>query len=41
MNCRQDLRFTLRMETNPPRDIHTFTSSIPNYHSWVEKRYVV
>ena len=31
-------RLVVAWETNPPRDIHTFTSSIPNYHSWVEQQ---
>jgi putative ABC transport system permease protein len=31
-------RLVMAWETNPPRDIHTFTSSIPNYHSWVEQQ---
>ncbi len=31
-------RLAMVWETNPPRDIHTFTSSIPNYYSWVEQQ---
>ena len=31
-------RLAMAWETNPPRDIHTFTSSIGNYHSWVEQQ---
>jgi putative ABC transport system permease protein len=31
-------RLVMAWETNPPRDIHTFTSSIPNYYSWVEQQ---
>jgi putative ABC transport system permease protein len=31
-------RLAMAWETNPPRGIDTFTSSVGNYHSWVEQQ---
>jgi putative ABC transport system permease protein len=31
-------RLVMAWETNAARDIHTFSSSVPNYHSWVEQQ---